>query len=256
MQVGIQGLSASYSEAALREYWPHAKVHLYESFLEVFAALKVGTLDYAFLPFENSTAGFIQENFRLLDEFGFLAEGEHIFRVEHCLLVPDGTSRSEIREVYSHPQALMQCQAFIKANGWQAVPWFDTAGAARDIAGKKGAAAIASFGAAHSYGLQVIDKAINDAKDNWTRFFVVGKSLAAARVANLFRIQATDFGSLIKAGWPINALHSLPETSLAWQHRYYFEVYGIEASEIDQRLKMLASLKVLGSFSSALKGRN
>lgn len=249
VRIGIQGLAASYSDAALLQTAGHATKMFCDSFSDAFVALADGRIDKAFLPFENSTAGFISENYTLLHESGFYVTEEYLHRVEHCLLGPMGSSLADVRVVLSHPQALAQCTRFLKDHGLRTEPYFDTAGAARDIARSPGKAAVASIRAAQLYGLEVIKQNINDEAVNWTRFLTIEKKLAWAKRA-IFSCHAGDFLELMKElpKYRFVSLVSQPMRSESWGHRYFVELEATQAGAWKELLAKLSNLKVLGSF--------
>ncbi len=249
VRIGIQGLAASYSDAALLQTSPHATKVFCESFSETFAALAQGRIDKAFIPFENSTTGFIGEVYQLLHGSGCFVTEEHIHRVEHCLLGPLGSSLADVKTVISHPQALAQCSRFLREHGLWTEPYFDTAGAARDIARTRGRAAVASLRAAQLYGLEVLKQNINDEPENWTRFLTVEKQSSWAKRA-IFSCTVVDFQKLM-ADLPnfrfISALsHALPTD--AWCHRYFVELATENASAWKDLISRHRGLTLLGSF--------
>ena len=171
MIAGFQGEPGAYSEEAALAVFPAAEVAGFRSFEDVFEALATGGVDVAVLPVENSLAGIVQEvNDLLWDRGGIRVTAEHVHPVEHCLLGQPPVSR-----VISHPQALAQCRRYLAAAGIDAVPFHDTAGAAREVAAtpSPGLGAIASAAASRRYGLPVIASGIQDDSSNRTRFLVL-----------------------------------------------------------------------------------
>lgn len=249
LKVGIQGLAASYSDAALADCKPSAERVLYESFDQVFEALRKGDIDEAFLPFENSTAGFITENFRLLDQSGFFVYADHIHKVEHCVLAPEGTKWSEIEGVLSHPQALAQCSKLFAQEKFKAESWFDTAGAARDVAQMKGKAAIASERAASVYGLSVLKRGVNDEVENFTRFMLIGKDLKWGKRI-LVVCDVGELRSLLLSPVKLVTMLTHSEPAVKWGHRIYLELeVHPELSWVDWTHKF-PNIKILGSLDS------
>src|SRR5690554_3933943 len=181
-RVAYQGVPGAFSEEAAGNFAPEAETVGFPTFEEAFEAAASGDCDYACLPVENSIAGSINQTYDLLTDSVLNVVGERIVRVHHNLLVKPGVSLAEVRRVYSHPQALAQCQRFIRQHGLEAVTDFDTAGAAKLLAerGKllgeeaRSSAAIASRRAAETYGLEVAAEHIEDLDFNYTRFFVLG----------------------------------------------------------------------------------
>src|SRR5690554_6882696 len=129
-RVAFQGEAGAFSEEAALAFAPEGEAVGYPSFEEAFEATVRGECDYACLPVENSLAGSINQTYDLLTDSVLLVVAERVVRVHHNLLVPPGTRLEDVRRVYSHPQALAQCQRFIREHGLEAVAEYDTAGAA------------------------------------------------------------------------------------------------------------------------------
>lgn len=183
MRVAFQGETGAYSEKAARELLGPRIVSLpYESFEDAFKAVASGEVDYAVVPIENSLGGSIHTNYDLLLRYDLHIIAEHEFRVEHSLLALPGTKRENIRKVMSHPQALAQCDNYLRQ--WDAKyskvareSTYDTAGSAKMIRekGLVDCAAIASDLAAQTYGLEVLDTNIEDHDNNFTRFLLLAR---------------------------------------------------------------------------------
>jgi len=173
--VAFQGRSGANSEIALRKYDKTATPVPTETFEEVFSALTCGEVERAFLPVENSSAGRITDVHRLLPEVDIFISGEHFEPIHHQLITLPEAKMSDIKEVFSHVQALGQCQNFIKEHDLKSVVHADTAGAASDIAlwQDKTKAAIASVLAAELYGLKILKENIEDNQNNTTRFLML-----------------------------------------------------------------------------------
>lgn len=179
IKVAFQGESGAYSEKAARELLgPRIVTAPYESFEDTFKAVASREVDYACVPIENSLGGSIHTNFDLLMRYDLHVVAEHEFRVQHSLLALPGVKKSNIRRVMSHPQALAQCDDFLRANNLKPVPEYDTAGSAKMIAdgNMQDCAAIASDLAGSTYGLDVIDANIEDHDNNFTRFLLLGRT--------------------------------------------------------------------------------
>src|SRR5687767_9646824 len=132
--VAFQGEHGAYSEeASIQHFGEDVTTLPCHAFEHLFAAVETGKADFAVLPVENSTAGSINKSFDLLLEHDVKVHGEILLRVRHCLLALPGQAKT-IREVRSHPQALAQCEEFLNRNNYIAVPWYDTAGSAKDLA--------------------------------------------------------------------------------------------------------------------------
>ncbi|KGK81764.1 prephenate dehydratase [Clostridium sp. HMP27] len=181
INVGFQGVPGSFSEEALLEYFEdEVTIHNVREFEDIFRALKNNEIDYGVLPIENSSTGGIVEVYDLLRKYGFFIVGERTIEVNHNLLGIKGTKIEDIKEVYSHPQALQQSGEFLKDYPhWEKIPYRNTAASAELIKNEnsKGKAAIGSKRAGQIYNLDIIKENINYNKNNYTRFIVIGKNL-------------------------------------------------------------------------------
>ncbi len=177
MKIAIQGEKGSYSDEAARRFFQEREyIPLSKRFLEeVFDSVETGEADYGVVPVENSSTGSIRKSLDLLLERDVKVVGEVKVRVRHALLGVRGARLEDIEVVYSHPEAISQCEGFLKSRGWKVIPSFDTAGAAREVAerGDKRRAAIASERVAELYDLEVLARDIQDLPHNTTRFFVI-----------------------------------------------------------------------------------
>ena len=178
MRIAYQGEIGAYSEAAAMKFHAAADTVPCQSFDDVFAAVAGGTVTHGILPVENSIGGTIHRNYDLLAEHDLSIIGEVELLVEHCLLAYAGTTREALRRVYSHPQALAQCEQFLRTlQGVEIVATYDTAGSAKLIRGGalRDTGAVASARAGDVFGLEVLAKGIQDYAANITRFVVVSK---------------------------------------------------------------------------------
>lgn len=180
VRVGFQGKSGAYSEIACQKAFPGCEPCPCKTFDDAFKALSGGEVNQALLPMENSTGGTVHDVYLLLPKYGLHIVGEYSLGVEHCLLGSPGTKMSDIRKVTSHWQALAQCTQFCERNGFQMEEHEDTAGAAFDVSQNKwgDVAAIASSRAADIYGLEILERGIQNNDLNYTRF--VGLSTSPA----------------------------------------------------------------------------
>lgn len=242
MRVAYQGVEGAYSHAAAsRRYAARrggAQLTGHGSFREAATAVVRGAADVALLPIENSTAGSINETYDLLGELPLVITGEAISKIEHCLLGLDGATVEELRVVYSHPQALAQCQAFLAQHPHiRAEPMFDTAGAAQQVRslGDRTCAAIASEAAAARWGLQILHRAIQTEAGNATRFVEVSRNAVAvpldASAKTSLIIELTDkpgaLGPVLIAfarrGISLTKLESRPVPARPWHYRFYLD---------------------------------
>jgi prephenate dehydratase len=268
-RIAYQGVRGAFSEQATLQFAPDAEAIGFPSFEEAFAATVRGECSHAVLPVENSLAGSINQTYDLLTDSVLHVVGEQVVRVHHNLLARPGTHLSEVVRVYSHPQALAQCQAFLRRHRMEAVTDFDTAGAAKLLSERSaaGQAAIASRRAAEAYGLEVLAEKIEDKPFNYTRFFV----LSADAVARTEAPQKTSLvlatrhrpGDLVDCliefpqhGINMTKIESRPRRDKPWSYLFYLDIEGhIEDAAVAQALTGLmrkaAYVKFLGSYPAA-----
>ena len=183
--MAYQGESGAYSEKAARELLgPRITTVPHESFELAFKAVASRDVDYAVVPIENSLGGSIHSNYDLLLRYDLHIIGEHEFKVEHCLLALPGVKMEDIKRVMSHPQALAQCDAYLRTKGFTPEPTYDTAGSAKMIKekGLMNCAAIASDLAASIHGLEVLECNIEDHDNNFTRFLLLSRQPVSALI--------------------------------------------------------------------------
>ncbi len=183
LTIAFQGEPGAYSEAAALVWGgPETRTLPCKAFDDVFEAVAGGRADCGIVPMENSIGGTIHRNYDLLLEHDLPITGEVEIPVAHCLQALPGTRLEDVKVVYSHPQALAQCEKYLKGLGVTVEAVYDTAGGAKLVAEKRlaGAAALASRRAAAVYGLEVLQEAVQDFESNLTRFAVIGGPAAAA----------------------------------------------------------------------------
>src|SRR5260370_31013498 len=178
MRVAYQGEPGAYSEAAALAFDPGAVPGPCRSFEDVFRAVAEGDAARGILPMENTIGGSIHRNYDLLVEHELPIVGEVQLRVDHCLLALPGVRLEDIRVVHSHPQALAQCERWLRGLAdVELAAVYDTAGGAKLIReqGLRHDAAVASIRAAQVFGLDVLKRGIQDFDSNITRFFVIAR---------------------------------------------------------------------------------
>lgn len=204
-KVVYQGTEGAYSQIAMQTYFgKDVENYHVDTWREAMEAIQRGEADYAVLPIENSSAGIVGENFDLMLEYDNYIVAEQMIPIEHMLLGLKEAELSDIRTVYSHPQALMQSIDFLEEHQeWEAVPVKNTAGAAKQVLreNRKDQAAIASKVTAELYGLKILKDNINYSEENSTRFIIVGgKKLrlkGAEKVSICFEV-SHESGSLYR----------------------------------------------------------
>lgn len=189
-RVIIQGDKGSYSHQFTLKYFGECDIDFVSTFEKVAQSVADGEYKYGVLPLENSTAGSIDDTYKLLVQYDLHIAGLDYIKINHCLLGVMGATRSSIREVSSHPQALMQCAEYIAEHNYTAVSAFNTAIASRELAKSadltKGV--VASKICADIYGLQVLEECIQDAELNMTRFVVITKELIDVADSNVVSV--------------------------------------------------------------------
>ena len=267
VRVVYQGVEGAYSHQAMQEYFGEdvSCFHV-ETWRDAMIAIEEGLADYAVLPIENSTAGIVSEIYDLLVEFEHYIVGEQVIGIEHCLLGLPGASMEDIRRVYSHPQSLMQSAAFLNQHSdWQQVSLLNNAFAAQKVKedGKTEQAAIAGAVAARIYGLDILQRGVNQAENNRTRFIIVsGRKIFredAGKVSICFEIPH-ESGSLyhilshfIYNDLNMTKIESRPIPERDFEYRFFIDFDGnLKDSGVKNALRGLREetvyLKVLGNY--------
>lgn len=179
-KIAYQGVSGAYSHLACRRVFPSCEALACEDFQSAILMVEEGHAEYAMIPLENSTAGRVEEIYRLLPTTSLQIVAEHFEPVNHCLLALPGVALEQINTVSSHPQALAQCFHHLESLNIKAIAAADTALAAKDLsltAVNQTHGAIASVLAADLYGLNVVAENFQDVSGNTTRFIVLAKTV-------------------------------------------------------------------------------
>jgi prephenate dehydratase len=179
-KIAYQGVSGAYSHLACQRVFPDLEAFACEDFQSAIFMVERGEAQYAMIPLENSTAGRVEEIYRLLPKTHLQIVAEHFEPVNHCLLALPGVKLADIKTASSHPQALAQCFPHLAELNIKAIAAVDTALSAKDLAAKGLEAhshgAIASVLAAQLYGLDVVAENFQDISGNTTRFIVLAKT--------------------------------------------------------------------------------
>lgn len=239
-RVWYQGVAGAYAEeAAALFFGAETQRRSAATWRELFELLEKDEADYIVVPIENNSTGSINAVYDLLAEYGAYVVGEQIVKVDHCLSVLPGTALSDITDVYSHEQGFFQSEEYLAAHGpWTRHAVLNTAAAAQLVAegGDKTKAAICSRHAAELYGLTVLSAPINSSKDNFTRFFIVSKTMELRPGSNKISLMFTlphEPGTLnnilgILAVHQMNMLRleSRPMAGKGWEYRFFVDVEG------------------------------
>jgi len=270
ISVAFQGERGAFSEdAAISFFGSDLKVKPCVSFYEVFESVTNGDTEYGIVPAENSQAGSINQTYDLLLDFDLQIIGEAYLRVVHCLMADPSVELSEIKTVYSHPQALAQCQEYLRRHpDWEVVSTYDTAGSAKMVAekGLKDSAAIANERAAAIYGLKILQEGIESHHQNYTRFFILSEEPAPPAEKNktslLFSTRNVpgalykSLGAFARRNINLTKLESRPSRLRPWRYIYYLDFEGHSddpkcKDALFELLRTASLMKILGSYPAA-----
>ena len=264
LKVAYAGIKGAFANIAAARIFPDAKLISYKNFKDAYNAVAKGECDRAVMPTENSYAGEVGQVLDLMYEGDLMIDGVYPLRISQNLLGVKGSRKEDIKKVMSHPQALEQCDEYITANHLERIEAANTAIAAKQVAdlNDKSVAAIASRDTAKYYGLEILEKNINEDTDNTTKFAVLSKSFNAGNedtsLILMFAVK-NEAGMLAKAidvigrhGFSMNALRSRPLKSLSWQYYFYAEIEGDPRSDeinamINEMSRYCVILKQLGT---------
>lgn len=266
-KIVFQGTEGAYTQLALKEYFgENADSYHVDTWRDAMEAIRMGEADYAVFPIENSSAGIVSENYDLMVEYNHCIVGEQIIKIDHALLGLPEASLEDVTDVYSHPQALMQCNKYLEMHReWEQHSLKNTAMAAQKIKSdeKKHKAAIASTLTADIYGLKVLEECIQDNQTNATRFIIVtGKHIftkKASKISICFEAPH-ESGSLyhmlshfIYNGINMNHIESRPVQGKDWEYRFFVDFDGnLNDAAVQNALRGLQeealSLKILGNY--------
>lgn len=266
-RIVYQGTEGAYSQLAMKAYFGEkTKGYHVDTWRDAMEAIKKGEADYAVLPIENSSAGIVGENFDLMLEYDNYIVAEQTIKIEHALLGLPDAEISDIKTVYSHPQALMQSVDFLNEHdAWERVPVKNTAVAARQVVKeqRKDQAAIASEVTADIYGLKILRRNINYSDENSTRFIIVGgeqlRLKGADKVSICFEV-SHESGSLYRmlSHFMFNNLNmfkieSRPIKDKSFEYRFFVDLEGdLGDGAMQNALKGLSEealyIKILGNY--------
>ena len=265
--VAFQGIHGANSELAIRQHFGDAvEVFPCRTLSDLFEVIhRNNEVIYGLLPVENALAGAVSKAYELLMDSDLRIQADVILHVRHALLAPDGVKLEELKYVRSHPQALAQCERYLRRNNLEAVPWYDTAGSAKDLAAKPEphTGAIATELAGELYGLQVLDSKIEDVEFNFTRFFVLGnedspkgeynKTSLVFATRNHPAALYDCLGEFAQHNINLTKIESRPRRNRPWEPVFYLDFEGHwqepHVQETLARLLQRASfVKMLGSY--------
>ncbi|MBR0303620.1 MAG: chorismate mutase [Clostridia bacterium] len=271
MRIAYSGVPGAFAHLAAKKAFPDADYAAYPDFAAAYDAVVTGECDAAMLPLENSYEGDVGQVMDLAF-FGTLKiNAIYSAEVTQNLLALPGASIEDIREVISHPQALGQCEKYVKRHGWITTKATNTALAAKTVleSGRYDLAAIASEEAASEYGLVRLEGHIEESRSNTTRFAVFSRAATApsdsdSRFVMTFTVN-NEAGSLGRAvsvigynGFDLRALKSRPTKNLSWEYYFFAEGEGnindADGKQMQKELTLCCNnVCVLGSFEGEIQ---
>ena len=268
--VACQGVEGAYSQIACEKIFKNPFILYFKNFEAVFSAIEQGMCQYGILPIENSTAGSVKKVYDLMIHHNFSIVRTFRLKVDHSLLVNPGTKLSDIKEIYSHEQAISQCSDFLQTlPAVNVIPVGNTAIAAERVAnsGRKDVAALSSRSCAELYGLECLAAAVQDKGNNRTRFICISKNLEiypGADKTSIMMVLNHRPGSLYKVlariytlGINVTKLESRPIPGREFEFMFYFDletsIYSEEFIQLMCELDELSEeFKYLGSYTEVV----
>lgn len=266
-RIAYSGVEGAFAWIAATRIFSSGTLVPYPDFRAAYEAVEKGECDCAVLPIENSNQGEVAQVIDLAFAGSLSVNGVYDLEVTQNLLALPGTRLSDITEVISHPQALGQCAGYLRAHGFTATETTNTAVAAQKVAelGRRDLAAIASVETATLYGLEVVERQINESRNNTTRFAVFSRTPNTVSPSDdqfiMFFTVKNEAGALGRAvsvigqnGFNLRSLKSRPTKDNNWEYYFYVEGDGnIHAPNGQQMMEWLrmacSSVKLIGSFS-------
>ncbi len=264
--VAFQGELGAYSEEAAYQYFgAGARLRPCESFEDVFQAVEADEVQFGLVPVENSLEGSVPRTYDLLLDSSLKVTGETQIRIVHNLIGQPSAQIDSIKEVYSHPQALGQCKAFLRKMGWKQTSTYDTAGSVKLVkeSGAPDKAAIASARAAEIYGMKILVKGIEDNTQNYTRFYILSRRDALPSGCDKTSIVFTvkhhpgalydALKELANRKINLTRIESRPTRQKPWEYNFYVDFEGHHEDEsVKAALQSLENstifVKILGSY--------
>ncbi|RHS90483.1 bifunctional chorismate mutase/prephenate dehydratase [Clostridium sp. AM42-4] len=266
VRVVHQGVEGAYSHAAALQYFgENASIYHVAHFEDAMKEVQLGNADYAVMPIENSSAGAVIDMYDLLTRYDNYIVAETFLPVEHALLSVPGAKLSDIKTVFSHPQALMQCSQFLNDNGFKQISVENTAVAAKRVVeeGDKTQAAVASEIAGKLYGLELLKPAIQNNQGNTTRFIILANRKVyqknAGKISLCFELPHTSgslynmLGNFIFNHVNMMMIESRPIPGRNWEYRFFVDIEGnLQDAGVKNALRGIGAealnFKILGNY--------
>lgn len=266
VRVVHQGVEGAYSHAAAIQYFGEkAEIYHVARFEDAMKEVQLGNADYAVMPIENSSAGAVIDMYDLLTRYDNYIVAETFLPVNHALLGVPGAKLSDVKTVFSHPQALMQCSAFLNDNGLKQISVENTAVAAKRVLeeGDKSQAAIASEIAGKLYGLELLKPFIQNNQGNTTRFVILANRKVyqkdAGKISLCFELPHTSgslynmLGNFIFNHVNMMMIESRPIPGKNWEYRFFVDIEGnLQDAGVKNALRGIGAeaqnFKILGNY--------
>lgn len=263
-RIGCQGTSGANSETASMMIFKNKPITFYQTFEDVFRAVENGDVDYGIIPVQNSTAGSVTPAYDLMRKYDFHIVRSVCVEITNCLAVKKDIEISDIKCVYSHPQALSQCSDFIEKNNLKAQQYGNTATAAKFISeSDENLAVICSEECALHLGLKILAKSISNFIPNYTKFICISKDFQvlpdADTISVILNISNTT-GSLYRllakflaGGMNLDRIESRPIKNGSFDAMFYLNFKGnIHEKNVQNLIKGLENeleyFKLLGAY--------
>jgi len=264
MNIVFQGEKGSFSEAMASIMFSEDVVLIScKTFKEVFDSVDCGKADIGVVPVENSTTGKICEVTDLLISSDVNVCREGFLRINHCLIVNKDVLLKNIKQIYAHPEALLQCKSFLRELNCELISWYDGAAASEIIKKKSDTGLIASKNVADIYNLKILKEEIQDSKENTTRFFIISKKSVSStgndKTSVIFYTQHKPgllyhaLECFAKEKINLTRIESMPLKEKPWNYLFLIEFLGHRddlnvKKALQDFKKNVISMKILGSY--------
>ena len=267
-KVVYQGVEGAYSHIVTKKLFPDINIENVNTFEDAIKEVLDGNALYCVVPIENSSAGIVTDVYDLLLKKDVVIVAEYDLHISHCLLGTKDADIEDIKTVYSHPQALMQCTSYLREHtDWSQVSFLNTAVSAKKVKddNSKAQAAIASELSANLYDLKILDRGINRNSNNTTRFVVLSKEKIFSESSNKLSLILelphekgmlyNILGIFVLNGLNLVKIESRPIPEKTFEYRFFIDIEGnLNSPNVSNVLEILKEkvpfLKVLGNYCS------
>ena len=267
-KVVYQGVEGAYSHIVTKKLFPDINTENVNTFEDAIKEVLDGNALYCVVPIENSSAGIVTDVYDLLLKKDVVIVAEYDLHISHCLLGTKDADIEDVKTVYSHPQALMQCASYLREHtDWSQVSFLNTAVSAKKVKddNSKAQAAIASELSANIYDLKILDRSINRNSNNTTRFVVLSKEKIFSNSSNKLSLILelphekgmlyNILGIFVLNGLNLVKIESRPIPEKTFEYRFFIDIEGnLNSPNVSNVLEILKEkvpfLKVLGNYCS------